>query len=89
MPLIVSDHEVGLHSEAAVNHFRLFHDSSPGIVRLDSRPNRAKAVTLNRTDVASDESDEDERMARVKSVVLDRPLKPLRPRDARTIGRLI
>lgn len=56
---------------------------------MESNNVRRKGISSEHNNVASDESDEDERMARVKSVVLDKPLKPLQPRDARTVGRLI
>ena len=58
-----------LRSPAAVEHFRLFRDSRPGRIGLASKRRRLPDVEEGEEESSSDE----ERLERVRSVVVDAP----------------
>lgn len=78
-----SDPQASLHSKMAIEHFRLFHDSRPGLIGANTLKQQNKTILPRQNSDSSGESDEDEHMIRVKSVVLDGPPKPIRSRAAR------
>ncbi|KAI0564599.1 GATA zinc finger domain containing protein [Gracilaria domingensis] len=63
-----------LRAPAAVEHFRLFKDSQPGVI---GRRHRDKRRRLPDSDSSSDEEDA-QRMQRLRSVVVSAPLPPPR-----------